>query len=243
MGERGLIQPQDDERTTIKLLENFKDVSVYGFLLNPDPNHPLEQVIRERWMEMHYLTGEKIMIVATGAPVEYSENLKNYWKEKLGADFEKTWQVWQRKPDAGVAYQYLERFNLKESQLPCLVLYTDPGEKQAVVRSLPPWDVKSLYRLLKNLLEATRQCTAQVDEEERLMCLADSLTSPSVVILDNLDYVKDKALGYIKEHPAEILKTTASFALALVSGNVIALGPSAVAILEKIKELSESSAA
>ncbi|XGB40346.1 MAG: hypothetical protein LVT47_06715 [Cyanobacteria bacterium LVE1205-1] len=93
---------------TLEQLKKFNDVNIYGFLLNPDPKHPVAQVLKERWSEIHYLTGEKVMLVVTEAPKEWSDNLKNYWRRKLGDDFKNIWREWQKKPDAGIAFQYMD---------------------------------------------------------------------------------------------------------------------------------------
>lgn len=235
---KAIIQPAgSDPEATLEQIKKFKDITVYGFLLNPDPKHPLEKVLKEHWAEIHHLTGEKVMIVATGAPAEYSDALKEYWKAKLGDDFEKTWAEWKKKPDAGAAYEYLDMFepHLEPSQLPCLVLFTDPDKREALVRPLPSWDADDLFQLLKNIFTVVRDCAEEEDEAERLERLR-SLTSKSAAILTHLEHIKDEAVAYIEKNPTKVVTTVISFALALASGNVIALGPAAVTILKAIKD-------
>jgi len=236
--ERSLMGIMPTAQATLEQLKRFRDVTVYGFLLNPDPTRPLAQVMRERWTEIHHLTGERVMIVATEVPDKWSDNLKEYWKNKLGTDYGKVWQEWQRRPDAGVAFQYMDLFSphLDQSQLPCLVLFTNPEELRAVVRPLPDWDADSLFHLLRNLLGAIRKCAEQPDEAKRLECLEHSLTSPVALVSADLDYMKDKAVDYIKHHPAQVMTTTIGFVLALATGNVLALSPVAVTILKAVKD-------
>lgn len=235
---KAIMEPTgSDPQATLEQIKKFKDVTVYGFLLNPDPKHPLEKVLKERWAEIHHLTGEKVMIVATGAPAAYSDDLKEYWKAKLGDDFEKVWAEWKKAPDAGVAYDYLDIFEprLEPSQLPCLVLFTNADKREALVRSLPSWDADDLFQLLKNIFSVVRECAELVDEAERLERLR-SLTSTSAVILDHLDHIKDEAAEYIEKNPTKVVTTAISFVLALASGHVIALGSAAVTILKAIKD-------
>lgn len=240
--EKDLAVALPGARTTLAQLRRFTGVTIYGFLLNPDPKHPLAQVMRERWSELHYLSGGKVMLVATEVPAQWTKSLEEYWKEKLGEDFEPTWQEWRKSPDAGIAFQYMDLFDppLDQSQLPCLVLFTNPEKPQAVVRSIPAWDGGSLYQLLRNLLGNIRQCAELPDETKRMECLEKSLASTGSLILSNLEYAKDKVSDYIGRHPVQVVTTTISFVLALATGNVLALSPNAVTILKAIKEAVSS---
>ena len=156
---------------------------------------------------------------------------------QLGESFEKTWQDWQKGLDSGVAYDYLDLFEspIKPSQLPCLVLFTDPEKHKAVVRSIPNWDVESLYRLFIGMLETISRCY-ELPPEERLECLRSSLTSPSARTLAELAHMKDQVVDYLKQNPAQTVITTVSLVLALATANVLPLCPAVVSILKVVKD-------
>jgi hypothetical protein len=98
------------KETSVELLKRFPEASVYGLLLNSDPNHPLSKVLSKHWSELHYLTGSQVILLAFQPPTSWSENLKDYWKKQLGGKFETTWKEWQTPLDAGVAFDYLDLF-------------------------------------------------------------------------------------------------------------------------------------
>jgi hypothetical protein len=141
------------------------------------------------------------------------------------------------KPDAGVAFQYIDIFKppINPSQLPCLVLFTTLEDK-AVVRSLPDWEESSLYELIEVLSGMTRQCAEETDKEKRLQNLQNLLSSPGAIILDNGKHVANEMIDYCRKQPAQVLNTTIGITLALTTGNVFALSPTAIDLLKAIKD-------
>jgi hypothetical protein len=227
-----------EKQATLELLKRFPDVAVYGLLLNSDLRHPLVQVVKEHWSEIHHLTGSNIFLVAFQPPAEWSGSLENFWKQKLGDSFKKMWKDWQTPLDPGVAFDYLDLFEspeVKPSQLPCLVLFTNLQKRDAVVRSLPNWDADSLYRLLLGMLEDVRECTEQ-PADLRLECLRDSLTSPRARALDCLGHIRDRAIDYLKKHPAEVVVTTISIVMALGTAQVLPLSAGVIGVLTVAKD-------
>jgi hypothetical protein len=236
---RDVLPADTDAERTLAQIERFPSVTIFGFLLNPDPKHPLAQVLHDHWSEIHHLTGDKVMITAFDPPAEWSEELKEHWKAKLGDDFARIWGQWQTPRGAGLAFQYLDLFNppLQPSQLPCLLLYTNPRERTAVVRSIPDWDATSLYPLLEDMLGIVRLTAAEPDPAKRLETLRESLTSPSTIFVAHLGHAKDKTVAFLKANPALLFTTTINFVLALVSGGAISLGAGATAVLKAIRDV------
>ena len=226
-----------EQQATLALLQRFPDVKVYALLLTADPKHPIAQVVRERWSELSHLTGSQTMFIVFEKPDQWSEGLKNYWKKQLGDTFDATWQEWQQGPESGLAFDYLDLFEeprLRPDQLPCLVLFTDPKKREAVARSIPNWDADSLYRLLMGMIGSINECAAQ-PAETRLACLRDNLSSPSAVVAAQLGHTGGQALTYLRQHPAQIVTTSLSFALALGTASVVPLSPVVVGILQALK--------
>ena len=237
--ERVITISESNPQDTLELIKRFPDVAVYGLLLTQDPKHPISQMLRDRWSRLHHLTGSRFLLVVFQPPSDWSENIKDFWKEQLGEDFEKTWQYWQKGLDSGIAYDYLDLFEspIKPSQLPCLVLFTDPVKRNAVIVSIPNWDVDSLYRFFTGMVEAIKECY-KLQPDKRLECIRSSLASPNAKILSQLDHMKDMTAEYLKQNPAQTIITTVSFVLALATANVLPLSLSIVSILKVVKDHS-----
>lgn len=162
----GLVQ--GEKNATEVLLKQFPNMLAYGMLLLDDPKHPMAELVRERWPELSNLTGDNFMLFSFERPAQWSEIYLRYWRNKLGDDFEPTWQKWQNTVDPGSAYTYLNFFNppLKPTQLPCLVLFTDIEERKAIVRPIPNWDKDSLFALLKSIVAVIQEFSGAGEREE-----------------------------------------------------------------------------
>jgi len=237
--ERLITLPAREEAGTRALLAQLPDVAVFGLLLTHDPRHPLTQVVRERWSELHHLTGEQVLLVAFQPPDAWPVALVEDWRQHLGANFDKVWQDWQSGygSEPGSAFEYLDFFaepKLSPDQLPCLVLFTDPQATRAIVRSLPAWDTDSLFRLLMALIETMRACASQ-PAEARFDCLRAGIASPGAYLGTEATHLREQVATYVKTHPAQIVKTALSFILALATGGVVPLAPAALMVLGAVK--------
>lgn len=81
----------EGKEKTLELLKKVPDVNIYGFLLTMDVKHPVSQMVSERWYELHDLTGPNFLLLAFNPPSEWKDSFKDYWKEKLGKEFEDVW--------------------------------------------------------------------------------------------------------------------------------------------------------
>ena len=235
-----------DEIRTRELLRKIgrKRVRIYGLLITTDPKHPLSGVIKDRWSEYHHLTGDRFWLVAFDPPAKLSEDFKEYWRRKLGRNFDKVWRAWRKRRgmDPGAAYRHFRLYvrpGSKWPRPPFLVLFTDPDSRRAVVRTLPKWDPESLHELLAGIFEAVVRCCSEPSPAKRLTCLERSLTSPTARGLTLFRHVRARAAEMFLEHPAMVVGTTASFILALANASVLPLAgiPGVMAVLEEIKAL------
>jgi len=223
------------------LLEKIPDVSIYGVLLTRNIKHPLVQMLREdeRWYDFHELAGRKFLLIVFEPPGEWRERFKNYWKGKLGEDFEKIWDEWQTGVERGGAVEYAKLFKpeVKVDDFPCMVLFTDLkhlDEQQVVMRKIPKWDTESLYELLSGMIQSIVDCCEQ-PAEQRLECLRSSLTSPTAKAKAYYKYGGKKAIDYLEKNPATIVATTGVFALALANASLLPIGAAAATILQILK--------
>ena len=228
---------EGEKNVTIELMKQLTNVTAYGMLLLDDPKHPMAELVRERWSEINALTGDHFMVFAFERPAEWTKNYLQYWQAKLGPDFKTTWKKWQDPPDPGAAYGYLSLFKppLTPKQLPCLVLFTDPLEREVVVRPIPDWDKDSLFNLLKGIATVVQQSTDK-PQAERLEWLRQELTSPGARFKSAAGHIASLAIDYFKEHPAVVVSTAISLALGLSGAGVFALPTAAVPVLSVLKD-------
>jgi hypothetical protein len=226
-----------ENNATLELMKQFPNVAAYGMLLLDDPKHPMAELVRERWSEINNLTGDRFPLFSFERPVEWTQNYVQYWRNKMGDQFETNWKKWQEASDPGTAYTYMSLFKpaLTPRDLPCLVLFTDPEERKVAVRPIPNWDEDSLYDLLKGIVTVVQE-SADRPKEERLVWLAEELTSPGARFRAAAGHAGTKALDYCKQHPAQVASTTISLVLALSGAGLFALPPAAVAIIKVLKD-------
>ena len=232
-----LFEPLDEPQATIEVISRIPEVVVYGFLLSSSSHDSVSNFLTERWQDLHHLTGDRFLLVVFTPPASLEDSYKTYWKKRLGASFSRGWQDWKKFTGDGIAYDYLNLFKpgLKPSQLPCLVLFTDPKDRKAIIRTIPAdWDIEGLHQLFVGIIETVHECY-DVPKEARLEFLRKSLTSPTVRAKAYLAYMADKAMTYMKNNPAKVITTTAGVVLALGTGSILPLAPSAIAVLMEIK--------
>lgn len=211
--------------STLDLIKKVPDIDIYGFLLTRDVKHPLSTMISERWYELHDITGPNFLLLAFNPPYEWKGFFKKHWKGTLGDEFEDVWEEWQNgvAPAAAINYCNLFEPEIKLSQFPCLVLFTDLDdlkEQQAVIRSLPDWDADSLYDFFCGMVESIKGCSKQ-PKEIRLECLRNSLTSPKAKISAHYKHTKAKAMEFMKKNPSKIVGLTVNFISGLGGVNIM----------------------
>ncbi len=228
---------EGEKNATLELLKQFPNVTVYGMLLLDDPQHPMAELVRERWSEISNMTGEHFLLFSFERPAEWTKNYVQYWRHKLADKFDATWKHWQDPPDPGAAYSYLSLFKppLTVKQLPCLVLFTDAEKREAVVRPIPNWDKNALYELLKGIVAVVQEA-GEKPKKERLAWLEKELTSPSARFLAAAGHVGTQALDYFRQHPAQVVSTTLSAVLALSGAGLFTLPAVAVSLLTVLKD-------
>ena len=235
-GGRGYETKED----ILNILKKIPAMDIYGVLLTKDFKHPLVQMLRDRWYPLHELTGPKFLLIVFKPPDEWRDDFKNYWKGKLGEDFEKIWDEWQTGFKGKGVFNYAKLFKpeVKVEDYPCMVLFTDLehlNEQQVVMCKLPEWDPDSLYELFSGMIQLITKCCEQ-PTEERLECLQSSLTSYTAKTKAYSKYKGKKVRDYFKKKPVSIVVTTATFALAFANPNVLPIGAAAVAILQALKK-------
>ena len=243
--ERMMMLAGRTKDATEAMIRRLPNVGVYGLLMTSDPEDSLSQVVRKRWAELHHRSGDHVLLLGFNPPDTWAEALLDDWRSQLGDAFDTTWADWQRGYglEAGAALGYLDFVTgpeVKATDLPCIVLFTDLEGKKAVVRPLPDWPPDELFDLLGAMIDVMVECVAIVPAEERLERLRATLTSPSKRARVSLRHVFDRAAGYLREHPAVVASTTVSLIIALATANVLPLSAGVLAILNEAKDTLKS---
>ncbi|MDR3566606.1 MAG: hypothetical protein P4L43_01115 [Syntrophobacteraceae bacterium] len=227
----------DEKNATLELMKQLPDMTAYGMLLLDDPNHPMAQLVRERWSEIGNMTGDKFLLFSFERPEKWTKTYLKYWRNKLGDQFDAMWKEWQEVPDPGAAYGFVSLFKppLTPKQLPCLVLFTDAEKRKAVVRPIPNWEKNDLYELLKAIATVV-QDAATKPKEERLDYLRDELSSPGARFGAAAGHIGAQALDYFRQHPALVVSTAISVVLGLSGAGLLMLPAAAIAVLNILKE-------
>ena len=228
---------EGEQNATLELIKQFPKVTAYGMLLLDNPRHPMAELVRERWPEISNLTGNRFMLFSFERPDKWTQNYLQYWRNRLGGQFDPTWKKWQDVTDPGVAYGYMSLFKpaLTPRQLPCLVLFTDAEERMAIVRPIPDWDKDSLFNLLKGIATAV-EASADKPTAERLEWLKKELSSPGARFLSAAGYVGSLVQDYFKKHPALVTSTAISVVLGLSGAGLFTLPTVGVSVLNLLKD-------
>jgi hypothetical protein len=229
---------EGEENTTLELMKQFPGVAAYGMLLLDDAKHPMAELVHERWSEISNMTGNIFVLFTFERPADWTKSYMQYWRNKLGDNFEPTWKKWQDAPEPGAAYAYTSLFKpaLTPNQLPCLALFTDAEERRAVVRPIPKWDKESLFDLLKGIATVVQQSAKIDDPDKRLDWLRHELTSPSALFVSSAGHAGSRAMDYFKQHPARVASTVISVVLGLSSGGMFTLPKVATSALNVLKD-------
>jgi hypothetical protein len=125
------------------------------------------------------------------------------------------------------------------TDLPCLVLFVDPADRRAVVRSLPSWKEPELYELLKEVFTSVHEAAKQ-PKRKRLKYLARKVGSRRARFTSSVSRRKRAVLDYIDKHPWRAVTATAGFVGAVVAHSMIPLAlpvlPAALAFLKDLKK-------
>ncbi len=238
--EKTVVPSWRNPEKTKELLGRLSNVKVYGLLLSADPEGSLAEVVRTRWSELDHLSGDEFVVVAFDAPKEWTPGMREYWRRELGDRFDQVWGDWKkgRGLEAGAAFEWRDLFDppIAAKDLPCLALFTDLESRQAVVRSIPDWEVDAIYRFLMAQFEAVGDCCAR-GPEERLACLQGSVGSMSGKLRTYMGHYAENTWQYLKEHPTRVAATSVSLVVALATGHVIPLTGTALAALTAVKEV------
>ncbi|EGJ50842.1 hypothetical protein [Desulfocurvibacter africanus] len=190
--------------------------AIFSILLITDMNHPAARVIKKRWSDFHYLTGERLTIATYFRPDDISDKFKNYWKDKLGDSFENIWDEWL-KCEPGESLKDIDKIDskLQPSDLPCFAFYAKENETRAIIHKIPSWeDENEMYEYLTGVVKIALDCQKN-PVSSRLECLEKNLNSIGARFRTYFGHSLKKSKDYIKSNPSFVTVTICSFLGAL----------------------------
>jgi hypothetical protein len=96
---------------------------------------------------------------------------------------------------------------IRRSELPCLVLFTEPDSKSAVILRIPDWEESDVWKFLEGVCDTIDKCSKLEDPAERLLALEGSLTSYTARIRRDLGHLGDKLESYVRAKPVKVIVT------------------------------------
>lgn len=195
-----------------EVAKKMGEIDVIGLLLSPNPYHSVSKVIKSRWQDLYYASGEHLLVVFFQNPSQWSEVVKEDLKRRLGEDFDKYWKEWQIGTEPGKAWKYVELFEdpkIDESQLPCLVFFTSAENSQAVVRTIPDWGEIETYEFLNAIFHSINGCCKYLKDDtpdQRIERIRKAVTSPSAKLSSYQQHVKRKISRFARDNPGFVAK-------------------------------------
>ncbi len=230
---------------TRKLLQQLQQYPVYGLLLLPDPNHSFAKMIKERWDELHHMTGSKFLLFAFQPPDTFSGEFESSWRQQLGEkNFEAFWTKWQQdKTSRYGAYDFEGMFadrKVRRTEMPCLALFTSAEAKRAAIVRIPDWNEQDLWNFLRAVCDIIDECAIEPKPEARLTLIKGSLTSFPARAKQNFAHLAGKAEAYFRAHPVKVAITTVSILISLSTANVLPIGAAGISIMKDAVDILKS---
>ena len=184
----------------LKDLEEFlieHSYPFYAILLGRDIDTFLKDYVADNWKNLHYLSGNNCLFLSIYPPKEIDEEIRDYWKEKLGDKFEK---ILDKIPSAAWSYEYGRVLGIPFKKLPCLFLGTNLKEDEGFVIKIPGWNKKDLTSLFEFIFDKINSAS-ELNESERLKKIEEEVDGYYSLKLARI-YIKNHWMEYVK--PKEI---------------------------------------
>jgi hypothetical protein len=181
----------------------------YVILLGLDSDTALKDYVVQNWTNLHYMSGNECLLLSAYKPQAGDEEVKRYWKDKLGNSFER---FYNNSPLAAWSYSYAQQLGVHMDKLPALFIGTDLAEDRGLVVQIPPWNATDLRRLFERIFQKTHEAS-KLDSEQRLKAIEDSIghlykAKMGLFYTKNhwMEYVNTESLTKVGVIVAEILK-------------------------------------
>ena len=143
-----------DTWITLPATEDFAEVAkkyesrypLFAFILYSEVDKDIIEFINSHNNWLHELSHDNCLIFVLENPQSFGERWLNFWKKRLGVNFEPTFQRWNKlKPeDRNKAFQIANSFNVQLNTLPCIVFWEKFSSKKVV--SIPLSVPKEKYK-------------------------------------------------------------------------------------------------
>ena len=124
--------------------------------------------------------------------------------------------------------------------MPCLVLFTEPDSRDAVILRIPHWEESDVWKFLEGVCDTIDECSKVKDPTERLLALKDSLTSYPARIRHEIGHLSGKLESYVRAEPVKVIVTALSIIVALSTASIIPIGATGVVFMKDFIKILKS---
>jgi hypothetical protein len=158
--------PQDVRKV---LGKEFGEFPLYGFFLFSTFDQDIITFLQEHASWLHNSSGEDVLLAMFENPEKWGRGWKEYWKQKLGPEFDKKYAEWSLllPEDRDLAYSIANQLGIEKNILPCIVFVKSVEDKQ--ILCIPIIQNKDNYRFYFEDLFTVIQEVRNIAPEDRLV--------------------------------------------------------------------------
>jgi len=188
--------------------------AICSIILYSDIDKKIKRFFRNNFKDLHHMAGGRTLFFIVERPSsKWLPIMQEELKEKLGPYVQSIWDLLEEDQfhslDSSVIYKVAETMNIKRSQIPCIVFFTNLYSKDLVVvpfdslleKPLSVSEDNDLVKMFRSIFDATETASHE-PEEKRLGKLKDEL--------NKLDLSKKNRNGVSSFFTEVVLKTTVS---------------------------------
>jgi hypothetical protein len=155
------IVPVTNRQDLQKMLEDGTyRYPLYAFLLYTEVDKTFARFVNTKGRWLHELSGEECLIGTVENPKKWGGGWQNYWKEKLGTDFDLKMMKWMELTpvDRDIAFGLAEELHVDKNLLPCIV-FVDPDSIHEVLSIPVIADTAEYADFFKDLFTAVQRAS------------------------------------------------------------------------------------
>lgn len=151
------------------LSKGYGEFPLYGFFLFSTFDQDIIAFLQDHASWLHNSSGEDVLLAAFENPEKWGRGWKEYWKQKLGPEFDTKYAEWSLllPEDRDLAYSIANLLGIEKNILPCIVFVKSFEDNQ--ILCVPVIQNKDNYRYYFEDLFTVIQEVRKIPSEERLV--------------------------------------------------------------------------
>jgi len=147
--------------------KEYGDFPLYGFFLFSTFDLDISNFLNEHASWLNNSSGEDILLALFENPEKWGRGWKEYWKSRLGPEFDKKYEEWSAllPEDRDLAYSIADLLGIEKNMLPCIVFVKSFADKE--ILCVPLIQNKDNYRFYFEDLFTVVQEIRRIPAEDR----------------------------------------------------------------------------